>query len=201
MTKIPYFHLLIAAAGSGERLKTDIPKQYLKVAGKTILEHTIDAFYDHPQLKSLTVIVNESQIDLFKQVQNKYKNIDFCMGCNTRKSSIYNGLKSFTKVKNDEIIFIHDAARPMVKCADIDALLVQMNASEAATLASVTTDTIIKDSTPLDRDSLHAIKTPQAFHYGVIKQAHEEYAKNNSFTDDAGLVRAMGKNVDIVPAN
>ena len=198
---LPAFHLLIPAAGIGTRLSPNLAKQYIKVNGKTILEHTIEKFYGIYNLSSITVIIDEAHLALFHDATKRFKNINYCIGGKNRKESVFNGLKTLVNAKNKEIIIIHDAARPMIKRTDIDALLNLMTTSKAATLASPIADTILQNNNPLNRDLLHAIKTPQAFQYGLLKQAHERFKDNDSFTDDTGLIRAMGENVDIVPCS
>ncbi len=198
---LPAFHLLIPAAGLGTRIGNDIPKQYIKIMGKTVLEHTLDKFYNHYDLLSVTIIIDEAHHDFYTPLQNHYKNLNFVSGSKTRKKSVYNGLDSLSHIENNDIILIHDAARMMVQRHDIDALLKAMIKNDAATLASPLYDSIVQDNKTLNRESLYAIQTPQAFQFALIKKAHESFKDDASYTDDASLVRDLGHKVEIIPAS
>lgn len=198
---LPPFHLLIPAAGSGIRMGDKTPKQYMKINDIPILRHTINKFINFNNLKSISVVINKEHHDLYLETTKDLKNINHAFGSNTRKKSVFNGLKSFSNVKNDEIILIHDAARPMVQTNDIEKLLEIMTNNTAATLATPIADTLLKEEKTIDRNGIWAIQTPQAFQYGALMKAHENQQENESFTDDAGLMREAGHQVEIVPSS
>ncbi len=195
----PRIFVLIPAAGNSHRMSVETPKQYLKINGKEILIHTINKLLKINNLKDIVTVINERHRNLY---QNTTKHLNFsppAIGGKSRKSSIYNGLKSLVNVKNDDIILIHDAARPFVKQNDIEKLLQIMKTSKAATLATRVTDTLYRENDDIiDRNGLWAIQTPQAFRYDVLIKAHEKFKDDDNFTDDAGLVRALGHEVEIV---
>lgn len=195
------FHLLIPAAGSGSRMGQDIPKQYLKINGKAVLRHTIEKFSNINSLKSIVVIINEEHKVLFDDAVQGLDNVSCVFGSNSRKNSVLNGLESFSDDLKDDFVLIHDAARPMVRPQDIYKLLSELEISNAVTLAAPMADTLYRENDTIDRDNLWAIQTPQAFKITDLIDAHKKFANDDSFTDDAGLMRANGHNVKIIPAS
>jgi 2-C-methyl-D-erythritol 4-phosphate cytidylyltransferase / 2-C-methyl-D-erythritol 2,4-cyclodiphosphate synthase len=102
----------------------------------------------------------------------------------------------------NEIVLIHDAARPFVDTENILSLLTAMENADAATLAIPMADTIVEsDYTLLDRTKLHAVQTPQAFRLTALLAAHEKFKNDEHFTDDAGLMAAAGHDVALVPGS
>lgn len=193
------FYALIAAAGGGSRLGGDTPKQYLKIGRKTILNHAVDAFMSCPGLKGLKVIIDPAHEPLFLRAFGADPLPAFVFGSDTRKSSINNGLYEFCNLKNEDIVLIHDAARPFVTREQIEAVAAAAHQSGAATLAAPVSDTLKKETGGyVDRDGLHGIQTPQGFHYGLITKAHES---EDECTDDTGLVAALGHEVKLVPGS
>lgn len=101
-----------------------------------------------------------------------------------------------------EIILIHDAARPLVSRAEIEAVARAAAETGAATLAVPVADTLRRENgDTVDRTGLWAVQTPQAFRFGLLKAAHEQFRNDDSFTDDASLVEAAGHSVTLVPGN
>lgn len=204
ISKEARFHLLIPAAGTASRMGMDLPKPYLQINGKTILRHTIDKFININGLQSVSVVVNEAHMALCHDAVKELENVNIVTGCKSRKLSVNKGLKAIPNVKSEDIILVHDAARPMVQRDDIEAILrIMQNAPdiEAASLATRITDTIIGSDMPIDRHNVWAIQTPQAFKYGLLKAAHEKFKDDDSFTDDAGIMRDAGHKVEIVPSS
>ena len=192
------FHVLIAAAGAGVRFGGDRPKQYAVLNGKPVLRHTLDVFLSHPDLTSLRVIINPDHQSLYKEAIAGLDLPPPIYGSDTRKSSVYNGLNRISNMNSKDIILVHDAARPLVSEHDITKLVHEASRSGAATLATPVTDTLRHETgESLKREGLWSDHTPQGFHYGVLKNAHE-MAKNDNATDDAGLVSASGHKVALV---
>lgn len=198
------FHVLIPAAGSGSRAGLSVPKQYRQIGGKTILRHTIEKFIGIQGLKSIRVIVDPDHMDLYTEAVGNLADVlaPPVSGATTRKESVYNGLSGLSGAKEDDLVLIHDAARPFITAAAIERLLHAMEQAEAATLAAPVADTLVDAAyTPYDRDRISAVQTPQAFRLGTLRKAHELYREDDRFTDDAGLVAAMGGQVALVSGN
>ncbi|MGQ0527486.1 MAG: bifunctional 2-C-methyl-D-erythritol 4-phosphate cytidylyltransferase/2-C-methyl-D-erythritol 2,4-cyclodiphosphate synthase [Alphaproteobacteria bacterium] len=196
--KTPEFHVLIAAAGSGERLPSDLPKQYMVLIGKPLLRHTIEAFLALEELESLRVIIHPDHIDLYKDAVHGLNLAPPLMGAGDRKLSVYSSLSQISNIADESIILIHDAVRPLVERTDIYKLLEAMQTHEAASLAVPVSDTLRKGHEVVDRTGLWAVQTPQAFRFGVLKRAHAAADKNTAYTDDTGLVSALGIPVKLV---
>lgn len=198
--KLSNFNALIAAAGQGTRCGGGLPKQYRVLAGKPLLRHTIEAFIGLPGLQRIKVIIDPAHEKLFLDAIKGLKNIDFVHGGNSRRSSVRNGLSAFSDLKDSDILLIHDAARPMVRRNDIKALLGTLNDNKAATLATPITDTVKYENKKetIARDGLYSLQTPQGFHYGTIKKAHASADPQTEYTDDTGLVSALGIPVKLV---
>ena len=203
MSKTPSsgFHVLIAAAGTASRMGLDTPKQYMLINNMSILRYTIEKFMNFKELKSLQVIIHPDHEDLYHEAVKGLKIEPPVMGNSSRKSSVYNGLQSFSESNASDTVLIHDAARPLVQPEDIRKLLDTMQNADAATLAAPIADTLYREGQTIDRENLWAIQTPQAFKIGQLIEAHEKFMDDDSFTDDAGLIRAMGQKVEIVPAS
>lgn len=192
------FHLLIPAAGTASRMGQNIPKPYLKINGKPVLRHTIEKFINIKGLKSVFVLINDEHRALYNDAVQGLDNVSCVTGANTRKNSVMNGLCIFSEDQQDDFVLIHDAARPLVCQSDIEKLLQSLQQNTAATLATAVTDTLYREDDSIDRDGLWAIQTPQASKISDLKAAHEQFKDDDSFTDDAGLMRAAGHQIEIV---
>lgn len=193
------FYALIAAGGSGLRLGGEVPKQYQKINGKSILRHTLDVFLSCPGLQGICVVINPAHKDLYNDAVRGLDLPAPIEGGNDRKKSIINGLHYFSNLKNEDAVLIHDAARPLVSHTDIMAVALSAQNTGATTLAIPVSDTQKYSSGDyVDRKDLWSIQTPQGFHYGIITQAHEQASNETEYTDDTSLVAAMGKNIDLV---
>lgn len=200
------FHVLIPAAGTGERAETALPKQYCRTAGKPLLRHTIEIFLGLQGLKSLRVAIHPDHADLYREAVQGLDLATPVTGGKTRKISVYNALNSFSNVGKQEKILIHDAARPYVSGADILKVVKTLDEKPAVSLAVPVPDTLFNpgDQTYTSRVGLWSLQTPQGFHFGILKDAHTKFQNDNSFTDDTGLVQAMGLDITLVegsPAN
>ena len=200
------FNLIIVAAGCGTRLLSQTPKQYITLGDKAILRHTLDVFLRMDGLRKVCVVINPEHKDLFENaIKGIEENIEHCAGGATRRESVHKGLKALA-LDEEDIVLIHDAARPFVKGADIDQLLQEMKGYDAASLAAPVVDTLryadeddIAQS-PASRDKLWGIQTPQAFRYQIIHDAHKTCSEDELFTDDTQMVSYKGVAVKLVDA-
>ncbi|AGH98032.1 bifunctional 2-C-methyl-D-erythritol 4-phosphate cytidylyltransferase/2-C-methyl-D-erythritol 2,4-cyclodiphosphate synthase [Micavibrio aeruginosavorus] len=202
-TPLP-FTLIVVAAGTGTRIGGEIPKQYQRINGKTLLRHTLDRALKLPGLRDIRVVINADHSDPYHDAVHGLNLPPPIIGGNSRKESVYNGIKSITEAGPKDVILIHDAARPFLDTESILALVHKAHESGAATLAVPVADTVARDNNEsldhiVDRSGLWAIQTPQAFHYDLIKRAHDQFQTTDHFTDDTGLVAALGQTVHIVP--
>lgn len=204
--KIPSFSLIIPAAGMGTRMEADIPKPYLLLKGKTVLERTLSCFQGLDSLRQ--VIVSTS--DIYKEqtsdiLARLFEGIDTVVvdGGKRRQDSIYN---AFQKVSGSiSYIAVHDAVRPFIKMDRITECLRKSVDNGAAIIGVPVKDTIKQvnfdgyiERTP-DRSQLWQAQTPQIFHKALYADAFQfAKQKNVEVTDDASLFEAFGKDVQMV---
>ncbi len=190
---------ILVAAGSGQRLGADVPKAFVPVAGRTLLEHAAGRFDGHPGITSVVVVVPEANAAQARELTR----LTVVAGGATRQSSVAAGLAALgTDV---EFVLVHDVARPFVPATVIDAVLAALESGADAVVPVVPiADTVrrVDESGqlagPVDRSSLVAIQTPQGFRHSVLADAHARGA-GTAVTDDAGLVEAAGGTVVAVP--
>jgi 2-C-methyl-D-erythritol 4-phosphate cytidylyltransferase/2-C-methyl-D-erythritol 2,4-cyclodiphosphate synthase len=119
----------------------------------------------------------------------------------SRRDSVRSGLAAYANLGPEDILLIHDAARPLLSRRDLDALLIALEGHRAATLAAPLVDTVLRsDGEAIPRENLWAIQTPQGFRYGDILAAHQNAAPDHPATDDAGVMFAAHRPVHFVPA-
>lgn len=200
MSDTPGFHLLVPAAGVGSRAGGDLPKQYRKIHGKSVLRHTLDALLSCEGVKSLHVIIDPEWVTEYQDAVQGLDIGPYVIGSNTRKQSVFNGLKALSHLKDNDVVLVHDAARPFISVERILECAKSAAKDGAATLAADIHDTIVEAGTytRLERERLRSIQTPQGFQYAILKKAHILFENNDDFTDDAGMVAAMGHPVTLV---
>ena len=185
---------IILASGTGNRYGSDIPKQFVKIAGKTILEHTIEIFENSPFIDEIFVVITPEYRHVAENIllKNKYKKITHLLnGGKTRKDSSYIGINA---VEEEEAnVLIHDCARPFLTQEIIANCVKALEKHDAIDVAIPATDTIIETENGLitnipDRSRLQQGQTPQCFKLSLIKKAHELSKNDVKFTDDCGLI-------------
>lgn len=198
---------IIPAAGSGSRMQADVNKQYLLLAGRPILVHTLALFAAHPRIDRICIVVPAEEIDYCRaEIVERYgleKVGAIIAGGPTRQDSVGNGLLG-CGAAIDDLVVIHDGARPLLCAAELDALLDAAAASGAATLGVPVKDTIkeVRDgivvATP-ERSTLWQVQTPQAFRYWLLLAAHSQaHADQFIGTDDTVLVERLQHPVAMV---
>ena len=186
-------YALIVAGGSGSRMKSSLPKQFLPLDTHSILFHTMNRFYESfPDIRFVLVLPHEFTSLAHPQLQElqRFPCVNIIEGGNTRFESVKNGLD---QIKEDGIVFIHDAVRPFVSDAVLqNCLLMATEKGNAIPVIPVKDSLrIAKDSKnyAVDRTDYVAVQTPQTFQIPLIKQAYQcEYS--TSFTDDASVLEA-----------
>ena len=196
---------IVLAGGSGSRMNSDVPKQYIKVWDKPILYYALKIF-EESFIDEIILVTSEKEIQYCKtNIVDKYnfkKISKIVAGGKERYNSVYNGLKAISQEKNDQLmnntnIFIHDGARPCVTADILERCLEAVKETSACVAAVPVKDTIkiVDDngyavSTP-DRNTLWQIQTPQVFSYEVINNAYESLmhlVTIKGITDDAMVV-------------
>ncbi len=185
---------IILASGSGNRYGSDIPKQFVKIAGKTVFEHTVEIFEAAKDIDEIIVVITPEYRHFGEELilKNSYKKVTRLLnGGATRKESSSIGINS---IEDEEAnVIIHDCARPFLSQRIIADCVKALEKYNAVDVAIPSADTIIKvkediiESVP-DRKYLKRGQTPQCFKLSTIKKAHELSKNDGNFTDDCGLI-------------
>ncbi|MBR9999668.1 MAG: 2-C-methyl-D-erythritol 4-phosphate cytidylyltransferase [Cyclobacteriaceae bacterium] len=193
-------YAVIVAGGTGTRMTSDVPKQYIPVNGLPILMHTIRIFFDYSTNINLIAVLAEKDHDHWQELCHQYKfhyPVILAKGGETRFQSVRNGLE---KTGDSGLVAIHDGVRPMVDKAIIGASF-QLAALHGCAIAAVRLKESIritdKDETrTVDRSKYRLIQTPQTFQIPIIKRAYEQ-PENPSFTDDASVAEKAGYKISL----
>lgn len=200
---------LVPAAGMGKRMGASINKQYLILAGRPILAHTLSVFEGASFVDGIFVITPEDEIPFCRDhVVERYgftKVRGIVAGGAERQHSVLNVLRAMEgTVADDDVILIHDGVRPFVSTDVLARATAVAREDDGALVAVPAKDTVktvedgIITGTP-PRETLWLAQTPQAFRYAVIRAAHEiADAERFLGTDDAMLVERLGRSVRIV---
>ena len=190
---------VILAAGSGSRTGLSTPKQFLPLGGKTVLEHSVQTFNDHPGIDQVVIVTATEFIDRVKDLvkKNNWTKVTAVLpGGKERFDSSLVAVRHF-KDNPDMVMLFHDAARPLVSERIITDTLKAMEKYNAVDVAIPTVDTIVKcDSqgkemeSVQDRNLLWRMQTPQGFRQKTIEEAYRIALKDPQFTatDDCGTV-------------
>ncbi|MFC7394820.1 2-C-methyl-D-erythritol 4-phosphate cytidylyltransferase [Scopulibacillus cellulosilyticus] len=198
------YHVVILAAGQGKRMGAGKNKMLLNVLDAPVVIHTLRTFEQDTACSGITLVINQAEKDVFQDLLKKFhikKVNQIVNGGKERQDSVFLGLKA---VSEEGIVLIHDGARPFVKKEQIAKVVQAADLTGAAVLAVPVKDTIkkvinnkVKET--IDRSSLWAVQTPQAFRLSLILKAHE-YGRsiNAEVTDDASLIELIGRDVAVV---
>ena len=195
---------IIVAAGSGQRFGQE-PKQFADLLGKPLIIHTLDRFQACPEIDGIVLVLSEDGRRYFDQIKSQFEisNLKFVItGGKTRAESVKNGLKAIV-ANDDDIVVIHDGARPLVSVDEIGRTIAKAKETGAACLVADVTDTIKEIdgefiSGTMDRNRLRRALTPQAFRYDILKRALEGVDLTDSITDECYLVERLEVKIALV---
>jgi len=190
--------VVILAGGSGSRIDNDVPKQFLLLKGKTVLQHTVEKFENHAAIDHIFLVTNSEFYEKTGKIirESGYgKVVKILEGGAVRQDSSRIGVTA-AGAGNYENVFIHDAARPFVSKKIIDDILEKLGTYSAVNVAIMSPDTIVRvDENHLvkdvpDRKYLRRVQTPQGFKLELIRKAHRLARENGitNATDDCSLV-------------
>lgn len=200
------FWAVVPAAGVGKRMNADRPKQYLELAGKTVIEHTLLRLLSAEVFTAVAVAISEEDPYWPDLDVSVHKKIITAAGGKERADSVLSALKAIrTVASDDDWVLVHDAARPCITTIDIHHLIDSLKTDEIGgilalsshdTLKSVQGDNIIVGT--LDRSHIWRALTPQMFRYGLLKNALEAAEGNAAITDEASALELQGMQPKIV---
>ncbi len=195
---------IIVAGGSGQRMDSSIPKQFLSINNEIILMKSIRSFHEFDSTLKIIVAIPENHLPYWHDLCNKH---DFTIkhivvkGGQTRYRSVKNALE---KVANDGVVAIHDGVRPLVSQTTIEQVfeIAEINGNAVPYIDLVDSIRFIDSDVnkPVDRNKYKLIQTPQAFDCNLIKKAYEQ-SWDEFLTDDASLVEKLGIKINLVPGN
>ena len=193
--------VLIPAGGIGTRLGRRTPKQFLRVGGEPILAATVRQFRRHPRVGAIVVAAPADHVVHARRLLGR--GVTVVVGGTTRQESVRLALEAAPH--GLRIVLVHDAVRPFITRALVDAVLAAARAEGAAVCALPVAETVkrVRDDVveaTVDRDGLWAVQTPQAFRAEILREAHEKARRDGvAGTDDAMLVERLGHRVRVVP--
>lgn len=198
------YWVIIPAAGVGKRMGTAIPKQYLKLKERTVLEQTISQFQNLSQISGIVVCIAPE--DSFFNQLSISQHVMITNGGKERSNSVLNGLKFLEKyVKENDWVLVHDAARPCVRTHDIEKLMFELQNDEVGGLLAVPVRDTIKRAknqyveTTVSRENLWHALTPQMFRFNTLKLALETALKQQQvITDEAQAIELLGLTPKII---
>lgn len=196
------FWAIVPAAGAGTRMGSDIPKQYLTLGDRTVLEHTLDTLLSCERLAGVILVL--SPVDQrWTGIQQRYAQqaLETVNGGAERCDSVLNGLKHLAACAgDDDWVLVHDAARPCVRPEDIEHLMNTLQGSgEGGLLGVPVADTMkrvddeLNISDTVDREGLWHAYTPQMFRVGALRAALQQAVDNgHPVTDEANAMELAG---------
>ncbi|OOQ56850.1 2-C-methyl-D-erythritol 4-phosphate cytidylyltransferase [Mucilaginibacter pedocola] len=196
---------IIVAGGTGSRMQSALPKQFLELNGKPVLMHTLEAFAASTSAPTLILVLHADFHGLWKElcaVHNFSVKHLLLAGGETRFHSVKNAIDYITDT--DVLIAVHDAVRPLISPVVIDEAYSTAQAQGSAVVAVKSRDSVRQTtgttSQALNRDSIYLVQTPQTFQSGLLKQAYKQPYTSN-FTDDASVVEQLGHDIQLVEGN
>jgi 2-C-methyl-D-erythritol 4-phosphate cytidylyltransferase len=193
--------VIVPAAGSGRRLGADVPKQYLPLAGRLVIEWAIEPLLGRDGLLGICVALAADDRRFAQLPLSRHPGVEACAGGRERSDSVLRALRAIeSRAAAEDWVLVHDAARPCLERADVDALLAAVGADPVGgLLATPLADTLkhaddaVRSDRTVAREDLWRALTPQAFRYGVLREALERAeAEGAAITDEAAAVERRG---------
>ena len=197
-------YIIIVAGGSGSRMDSTIPKQFLDLNSKPILMHTIEKMHQSLEHSEIILALPKSGFDTWKKLcqDHQFKvNHQVVEGGNTRFESVSNALR---KVNEQSVIAVHDGVRPLVKNSVVNECM-QTAQEKGAAIPVIAIDESLRQKTDsgsvvVNRDEYLIVQTPQCFSSEVLLKAYQQ-DYSPSFCDDASVVEAMGIEIQLIQGN
>lgn len=205
MNKPLKFWAVVPAAGVGKRMNADRPKQYLPLAGLTVIEHTLSRLLKADIFSAIAVAISPEDPYWPELVIAKHDFIITAPGGKERADSVLSGLNSIRDQANDDDwVLVHDAARPCLTTDDTHLLIDTLVNDDIGGILALSSHDTLKHVdgneilNTLDRKLIWRALTPQMFRYGLLKSALEAAEGNSSITDEASALELMGLKPKIV---
>jgi len=195
------YYAVIVAGGSGNRMQTETPKQFLLLNNLPVLMHTIKAFAQSDSQPKILVVLHTDQHNYWRRLCNEFNfNIphEIIAGGSERFNSVQNAIKT---INEDCFVAIHDAVRPLISKQLIDYSYKQATELGNVVVAVQSSDSVrlLKngETSAIKRNEVYLVQTPQVFDLSVLRSAYEQDFEL-AFTDDASVVEALGEKINII---
>ena len=192
---------IVPASGIGARMQGAVPKQYLQLCGKSILEHTLDRLLSFKQIDGVVLVLREED-QIWQTLNYQFrKPLITATGGEERQHSVFSGLLKLLEFETaDPLVMVHDAVRPLVSHQDLQRLIKSAKHNPAGAILGVpVSDTLKRQddhaniAETVERSGLWRAFTPQLFRAKLLLNAFEHVSKNNlPITDDAAAIEAFG---------
>ncbi|MCD8739388.1 2-C-methyl-D-erythritol 4-phosphate cytidylyltransferase [Mucilaginibacter roseus] len=198
-------YVIIVAGGSGTRMRSALPKQFLPLNGRPLIFYTLEAFAGCNSKPNIIVVMHPDYHEYWQQTCSDYGFTTphtLVAGGSTRFHSVKNGFE--TIIDKDAVIAVHDAVRPLTATEVIDRAYQHANLHGNAVVAVKSRDSVRRViegiSSALRREEIYLVQTPQTFIYSQLEAAYMQ-PYNESFTDDASVVEAAGYPINLIEGN
>ena len=203
---------VVPAAGTGSRMALDIPKQYVELNGKTIIEHSLSRLLAHPKIEGVVVAIaaDDQWWQGLSLESSLGKPVIVVNGGQERCHSVLHGINRLQQdIAADDWVMVHDAARPCIRQSDLDKLINELaDHAVGGILATRVRDTMKRSNNSngvtetVDRSNLWHALTPQMFRLGVLKSAIETALTNGIMvTDEASAIESQGLSPLLIEAH
>lgn len=197
-------YVIIVAGGSGKRMGSELPKQFISVAGKPILMHTLQCFHSYDASIQIVLVLPKDQHQFWNELleQHQFKvPHQVVSGGKERFNSVKNGLAACAK---QGLIGVHDGVRPLASIETIRSCYESAEKNGAVIPCIPANESIrkikIEKNYAVDRSQYYMVQTPQVFKAELLHQAYEQ-GFTSKFTDDASVVEAQGHAITMVEGN
>ncbi|PWS29589.1 2-C-methyl-D-erythritol 4-phosphate cytidylyltransferase [Pedobacter yonginense] len=194
------YYAIIVAGGSGNRMQTETPKQFLLLNNLPVLMHTVKAFALSDSQPKILIVLNQEQHNYWARLCEEFNfriPHEVISGGTERFHSVKNAIDS---IEGEGVVAIHDAVRPLVSKTLIDNCFNHAVKTGNAIAAVQSSDSVRllkgEKTSALNRDEIYLVQTPQTFSLAILKEAYQQ-AFNANFTDDASVVEAIGYDINI----
>ena len=190
-------YAIIVAGGSGSRMRSNLPKQFIEIGGLPVLMHTLIRFKEAFADINLILVLPENQFDFWEELCQKHHFTvahQLIKGGNSRFQSGKNGL---AVIEADGIVAVHDGVRPFVSTDIIRESFEVAQEKGTAVVSVASKDSVRVNGQAIDRQTVRLIQTPQTFQVSIIKKAFET-EELSTFTDDASVVEFAGFEINLI---
>ncbi len=195
------YYAIISAAGQGQRMGAEKPKQYLKISGKTILEYAVNVLADFPLIEKVIVALGAKDHYWPNLQFNSQQKILTTLGGSTRAESVFNALEMLSEFANaDDWVLVHDAARPCLRSTDVKRLIETVGEHPVGGILGIPINDTLKlvnSATEIiktqARENVWCAQTPQLFRLGLLKKALKQALNTSPIpTDDCSAIEMIG---------